>query len=150
MRQRSVTQRIFTALFGIWFSLLVTEPVPMRACPMHDGPMAQAAAHHAAMTGSATEGANLHVAMPHASSALRQPATNHPEDHGTHQCLCLGCCAGVSALSLPTSPSLNLQATITATQARRIDAVDVLCAATRFAHALPFANGPPDQQKLVS
>lgn len=143
MRQRSLTQRIFTALFGIWFSLVVAEPVPLGACPMHDRPMTHATAHHAALTGAATDAANHHVAMPHASSAHQQPATDHPGGHGAHQCLCLGCCAGTAALSLPTFPPLNLVATITATQARRIDAVDALRVVSRFAYALPFANGPP-------
>jgi hypothetical protein len=36
------------------------------------------------------------------------------------------------------------------TQAQHTDAGDALREATRFEHALPFANGPPDHMQLVS
>jgi hypothetical protein len=150
MRQRTVTQRIFTALFGIWFSLLLAEPVTLHACPMHDGPLAHAAAQHAAVRDGSTALPDGRGDVLHASSAHQQSSTDHPLGHGNHQCQCLGCCAGTSAISLPAFPLRNLQATYIATQARHTDAGDALREAMRFEHALPFANGPPDHTQLVS
>lgn len=143
MRQRSLPQRMFTALFGLWFSLLVAEPVPVHACPMHDGTLAQGAAVTAAGLTDAAPDSPGHVAMHHVSQSHEQPATDHPAEHGAHQCQCLGCCAGTTALSLPASPDVNLRAVLAPVQVECIAGGDVLRTATRFSFALPFANGPP-------
>ena len=117
MRQRSFTQRAFTALFGIWFCLLVAEPIPLRACPMHDGPLPQVAAVEAAQLTVAADGSHGHDVALHATLSHAQPSHDAPAD--------------------------NLQATLAPMQVQRIAARDALRSATRFAFALPFANGPP-------
>jgi hypothetical protein len=143
MRQRSLTQRIFTALLGLWFSFVVAEPVPVHVCPMHDGLLPPAAAQSARVVQDASDASTGHVGMHHAQQSHDDATTNTPAEHEAHQCLCLGCCAGTSAVTMPTSPVRNLQDTLAAMQVRRIAAADVLVTAMRFAFAIPFANGPP-------
>ena len=143
MRQRSFTHRAFTALFGIWFSLLVAEPIPLRACPMHDGPLPQVAAEEAAPLTVAADSSHDHGVALHATHSHVQTSPDGPAEHGHHLCQCLGCCAGASALALPSAPADNLQATLAPMQVQRIAARVALLSVTRFAFALPFANGPP-------
>ena len=143
MRQRSFTQRAFTALFGIWFGLLVAQPIPLRACPMHDGPLPQVAAVEAAPLTVAADSSHSHDVALHATLSHAQPSHDAPAEHGHHQCQCLGCCAGASALALPSAPADNLQAMVAPMQVQRITARVALPSVTRFAFALPFANGPP-------
>jgi len=173
MRRRSVVRRTFTALFGVWFSLLVAEPVALRPCPMHDGSIAMAAGPHAAVAGDAVAGGAsadatehgatdhgatdhgatdhgpmAHGAMQHASSVHHTPANDPPDPHGAHQCQCLGCCVGTSSVPLPTFPGLIVQATVDAAVVRCVHAVGALRATTHVAYALPFANGPPVRARL--
>lgn len=144
MRQRSLTQRIITALFGLWFSLLVAEPVPLHACPMHDGTLVQAAVTHAPLLTDVVDGVRAEHVGVHASPSHVHPVPDRSSEHGAHHCQCLGCCAGASALSLPDVPDGNLRGTIALTQAKLDCGGAVLQDATRFAFALPFANGPPE------
>jgi hypothetical protein len=143
MRQRSLTQRFFTALLGLWFSFLVAEPVPVHVCPMHDGMPQPAAAQHAPDGRESSHASADHVGMQHAPESHGATSTHDPVEHEAHLCLCLGCCAGTAVVSLPPSPVSNLEDTLRAMQVRRVRAHDVLVTPVRFAFALPFANGPP-------
>ena len=149
MRQRSLAQRIFTAFFGLWFSVVVAEPLPLHVCPMHDGPLAYAAAHHAQTVPDVASAPAGHAAMHHALQSHEEPATDSPAGHGAHQCQCLGCCAGTSATALPGAPVINVQATLAAVQVRGFAAHNAMRAPVRFAHALPFANGPPSPDAFL-
>jgi hypothetical protein len=143
MRPRSLTQRILTALFGLWFSLVLAEPVPLHVCPMHDGMRTHAAAQAVHTSHAATAHPVGHVGLHHAPQSHDVGTTHAPAEHEAHLCLCLGCCAGTSAVSLPASPVRNLPELLAAVQVRSHAAGERLAHAVRFAHALPFANGPP-------
>ncbi|MDZ7629838.1 MAG: hypothetical protein U5K74_00420 [Gemmatimonadaceae bacterium] len=117
---------------------------------MHDGTLVQATAAQAALlTDVVASSRGDHDGM-HALQSHAHPASDQSSEHGEHQCQCLGCCAGASALSLPDAPDINVCSTIAATQAHLACTGDVLRSATRFAFALPFANGPPAATPLSS
>jgi hypothetical protein len=141
MRHRSPLRRALTALFGLWFTLLVTEPRAVHACPMHDSvpaapvmPSADEsghAAHHDVAGGSAES-------MQHA-----EHTTPSPTDHAGHQCLCLGCCSTTPPVAPLAPASLAWLAQILEIAPRLIRHGTVVAGPERVAHALPFANGPP-------
>lgn len=134
--------RLCTALFGLWFSLVVAEPLPLHVCPMHDGPLAHVMAHQA-MASPVSAMSTAGSVGDHASHSHDMPAAGTPTEHAAHQCQCLGCCAGTSATALPGATVRNVQATLAMVQEQPAATRGALRARLRVAHALPFANGPP-------
>jgi hypothetical protein len=138
--RRSLSARVFAALFAPWFAFVVAEPVPMHDCPVHSA--------HAAAAGptdvASDEMVMAHDGMEHAAMEHAVPAHQHgaPGHAGHHQCCCLGMsCASVIVALVPAPLPLGwLPAEIA-----RVSAwphADPLGAATAD-HVLPFANGPP-------
>ncbi|MCC7054195.1 MAG: hypothetical protein IT355_13095 [Gemmatimonadaceae bacterium] len=148
MRQRSLTQRLVTALFGVWFCLLVAEPLPLHVCPMHDGLPPSATAGYTADLSEDRCAPPGQAAITHAPDAHDAPATDTPAGHAAHQCLCLGCCAGTPAIALPGAPVVNVPCALADVQVLQVAARNDTLVATRFAHVLPFANGPPPTRHL--
>jgi hypothetical protein len=118
-------ERTFAAVLALWFVCIVTEPLPLHRCPMHDGvygavPTAAQPHHHHHMAG-AHGGAGQH-------------------DQAHHQCTCLGDCTGAS----PASPASAVAFSGSSTRI-----VQTIAASSTVArpHApdftLPFAIGPP-------
>src|SRR5688572_8825176 len=75
--------RLITALFAVWFALVLVEPAMLHACPVH---------HAAAAPASA--GGHAHGGHDAAASL--------PPQAGAH-CMCLGDCAQIAGVGLPSA-----------------------------------------------
>lgn len=147
---RGLWHRIGSALIALCYVMRMTEPAPLRVCPMHGA----AAAVTETASGQAGH-AGHHMGDPHAGHDMSDPHANHadhagnadhgsPHDHGpdsTHGCACAAAC-GASMGIVPTAPTLSL-----------VDVIaEVVPAPGRPYHefvaawvdfVLPFANAPP-------
>jgi hypothetical protein len=109
----------------IWLGLVITEPLPLDACPMHG-------IH--SMHGIAATG--------HATHSMSHGAHHGSDKTASHQCTCIGdCSAGVGSALAPALVG-NIGARIV------FAASGVIRGAARSLggsaeHLLPFANGPP-------
>jgi hypothetical protein len=124
-------RRLAAAVFGLWFTLAVTEPVTLHACAMHDGAPAAA-------TALAGEHANHH------GGHAEHDAPADDSQGGGHACLCLGACSA----SAPLSVAARIEVPVAAVQAAPFAApIAVASSAPRAAGArlLPWPNGPPTQ-----
>ena len=124
-KPRGFLSRAFAAAMVIWLGLVITEPLPLDACPMHG----IHSMHGVAATG-------------HASHTMSHGAHHGADKTASHQCTCIGdCSAGVgSALAPAAVGSIGARIIFEASEAAR--------GATRrlggtAEHLLPFANGPP-------
>jgi hypothetical protein len=119
---RSPLARLLTVVFAAWFVTALAEPQALHTCAMHSA--------HAAAVGT--------------THHMHQAAGGH--DHSTtphrgEQCSCLGSCCSVVPVTLARSPELAwVPAQILLEQPLF---AEVVFAPARFAHVLPFANGPP-------
>jgi hypothetical protein len=139
--RRSLSFRLFAALFAPWFAVVVAEPVPLHDCPMHSQ---HPAAAHAMASSHATPVAALGApAMPH--SGMEQSNGGHepgaPEHPAHHQCCCIGTCCATALAPVARGAQLawvpaELKSEAAPTAAKSF-------APTAAPHALPFANGPP-------
>ncbi|HEV8408999.1 MAG TPA: hypothetical protein VGQ30_00735 [Gemmatimonadaceae bacterium] len=136
--RRSLSARVFAALFAPWFAFVVAEPVPLHDCPVHSIHAVEAPAAEAAAPMMAN-GEMDHAAMAHAAPAHHHGA---PEHAGHHQCCCLGMSCASTAVALVPSPMTLAWIPL------EIQRVAMWPASTPHArasgdHTLPFANGPP-------
>jgi hypothetical protein len=124
-KPRGILARAFAAAMVIWLGLVITEPLPLDACPMHG-------IH--SMHGVAAAG--------HAAHSMSHSAHHGTEKTASHQCTCIGdCSAGVgSALAPAAVGSIGARIIREASEAAR-GATRALGEAAE--HLLPFANGPP-------
>jgi hypothetical protein len=143
--RRSLSSRVFAALFAPWFALVVAEPVPLHDCPVHS-------VHPVSASAVATAASMMdHAAMDHDGDADMGPSAIElavPESHhhgsghaGHHQCCCLGMsCA--SAFVVMTSPPVLawIPAEVRRTVSWAPAAAFVPVGAD---YVLPFGNGPP-------
>ncbi|MBI3567228.1 MAG: hypothetical protein HY084_03365 [Gemmatimonadetes bacterium] len=157
------THRILGALAALWSLVASGSPVPLHQCPvnsaavvnggdMNHAGMYHAGTHHAGMRdGGMSHGDTLaprtspsHVdqSMAMAGGAEMPAAPTAPANGDDDCCHCLsGCCAS-AAVALPAL-------TFVVPAARDVSVRDVAFAVPqsprveRFAHSLPFGNGPP-------
>jgi len=141
---RRPLSRCFAALLGLWFTVLMVEPVALHACPMHDG-------GHGAHGGSATAEAPLAEAGHH-HDALSHREHGAPESHQvvadtpvpdeqSAGCLCLGTCSGATPTVLASTTELRVAEL--AAEPRRVPPLPAYAPVSRGGLVLPFANGPP-------
>jgi hypothetical protein len=131
---RSWPQRVLAVLFAAWFVLAVAEPVPVHACPMHDG---LAAPGHSMHSGTPPVHAHhaYHDAVPDNGDRLPSPRNAH------QGCTCIGCCAGGSPVVVRSGAEYpQVLVTIDPHVAYSRDSTNP---APTFPHRLPFSNGPP-------
>ncbi|MEP6690933.1 MAG: hypothetical protein ABJD07_07240 [Gemmatimonadaceae bacterium] len=122
--RRPLLARAIHGFLAIWFAVAVTEPVTLHACPVHDGAVATAGASHT----------THHPNAPSAPSGERHSTS--------HQCACLGDCAGTAPAALVSARlTISDVATIAAPRATAVPFASHT--AGPVPHARPFANGPP-------
>jgi hypothetical protein len=132
--------RPFTALFALWFAIMLGDPGMLHTCAMHGGhgghgrgaaQAAPAAAEHHTQMAHGAHGA-AHAAAP---GDTQQPAAPGP-------CTCIGhCCAVTVAAPLPAVAVLPVPVAV-AEERHPLDAPTVEAPAAPD-RRLPFANGPP-------
>jgi hypothetical protein len=141
---RRPLSRCFAALLGLWFTVLMVEPVALHACPMHSGghgahevsasaeaPLAHAEHHHDAIAHGE-----------HGAPESLPPVADVPvPDDPTAGCLCLGTCAGATPTVLASTTELRV-AELSAAP-RRVPPMPAYAPVSRGGLVLPFANGPP-------
>jgi hypothetical protein len=138
--RRSLSFRLFTALFAPWFAILVAEPVPLHDCPMHS--LHPAAAH--AMTSRHAPPAEAFGTPTMPRPGMEHSKSGHEHGapvHSAHQCCCMGVCCATALAPIARVPQL---AWVPA--ALRSEVVPTFAASSGFdsaEHVLPFANGPP-------
>jgi hypothetical protein len=141
--RRSLSSRLFAALFAPWFAFVVAEPVPLHDCPVHSAhavsgvsALAPDAASHAMMM--------AHGEMDHAAMQESAPAEHHhgSEHAGHHQCCCLGmsCASAIVALAPAPLPLAWVPVEVVRNVPRP---AAIPLAPSGADHVLPFANGPP-------
>ncbi|HEX5438067.1 MAG TPA: hypothetical protein VFW98_12955 [Gemmatimonadaceae bacterium] len=135
---RHWVSRVFTALLTLWFAALVTEPVALHPCPMHDALLvaqAEMAVSHGMRGMAPMRG---HVMMTHGDS---QQAPRAPQMPTHHQCTCLGTCTAADVAGLPgTRVAL---AVLPPTPARTPILPEYQHRPAASPHILPFAHAPP-------
>jgi hypothetical protein len=98
----SLARRLFGFWFALWFTFVVTEPIPFHECAMH-GPAAltaQAVLDQRA-TGDDVSALRVLCGQLDASHAQHSGPDRGHAPHGTHQCSCMGCCAGTPSMAVP-------------------------------------------------
>jgi hypothetical protein len=125
-KPRGFLSRAFAATMLLWLGLVLTEPLPLDACPMHGSH----SMHAAAMAGSA---AHHSMGSGHDSS----------QKSASHQCTCIGdCSAAKVAFALLFRGETCPDAVTTALGERGHVRAQALRVASSE-HILPPANGPP-------
>ena len=130
--RRSLSFRLFAALFAPWFALTVAEPLALHDCPIHS--VHAVAAHSVADHTMMADGG-----MDHATA----PAHHDAPGHGSHrQCCCpdSSCASAIVALTSSAPQLAWVPAQIQRDVPRAAADAWVLSNAE---HVLPFANGPP-------
>lgn len=134
MNRWSPVRRIVTALAGVWFVAVATEPIALHNCPMHS-----------ARTAAMAMGVDAGQAMAngwHAAHAMTASPGDDTPSSGRHHmvCTCPGGCAATGVVVLPDAPAaVRLVAAPRAPLLRGGTAI--LRPHPAFDH--PFANGPP-------
>ena len=129
---RSLSFRLFAALFAPWFALTVAEPSAVHDCPIHS-------VHAVALHGMPDHAMMADGAMDHAAA----PADQGVPQHGSHHLCCCpdsSCAAAVVAFTSPAGQLDWVPAEIQRV-VPQLMAVAVVPASAE--HTLPFANGPP-------
>jgi hypothetical protein len=116
--------RPLSALFALWFALVLVDPGVLHVCAMHGDVHAAAAATKAA------------------------PATDHATHHGSGQpasapthCSCVGQCCAVVPTTLPPVQTFSVPAHVARESGLFAQVSGDVPAAPDL--RLPFANGPP-------
>jgi hypothetical protein len=139
--RRSLSFRLFAALFAPWFAVVVAEPVPLHDCPMHS--LHPAAAHAMASSQAAPAVESNMSARPHAD--MEQSNGGHgreaPGHAAHHQCCCMGACCAAALAPIEHVAQLCWVPAAVRSEAAPSRSDSFAPAATE--HALPFANGPP-------
>jgi hypothetical protein len=130
-------RRFGSAVFLLWFSVLVAAPTAVHWCPIHDAPMA------------AMDGGSMHGDMHDMSGmpASDDGADSHHGDsnsspHGAHHCTCLGESCASTLAGLPGAAS---HLALPSVRIVRVAAILEQRDAPSFPAdlRLPFPNGPP-------
>jgi hypothetical protein len=116
--------RVLIGVWGLWFTSSLSTPLGLHSCPAHGG---HAPTH-------ANEGA-------HSSHAASHSDSGNQSHHKSDRCTCLGWCCCVASFAAPARPTNLPTATIERAIGRQYPAA--ARPIVRWAHALPFANGPP-------
>jgi hypothetical protein len=117
--------RPLSALFALWFSLVLVDPGVLHACAMHGGAHATSAASSAA------------------------PGIDHAAHHGSEQqpaseptvCSCVGQCCAVVPTLLPAEHTFSVPAHVARVAGLFAQASGHVPTSPDL--RLPFANGPP-------
>lgn len=126
LRRLSRWSRPFSALFALWFAMVLGDPGVLHSCPMHGG-------HAVAATGA-------HAS--HAAAAHHESHDSAPTKNGSSQCSCVGqCCAATAVASLPTVAPFAVPAHVAKPSALPEYPDDDVPSSPDV--RLPFANGPP-------
>jgi hypothetical protein len=135
MRRVSRLTRPFTALFALWFAVMLGDPGMLHTCAMHGGH----GAAHAAPAATRHEMQGTHGA--HGAGHQTVPSnTQQPDAPGP--CTCVGhCCAVTVAVPLPAVAILPVPVAV-AEERHPLDAPSGDAPAAPGLR-LPFANGPP-------
>jgi hypothetical protein len=115
--------RVFAAVLAIWLGLVITEPLPLDACPMHGVHSMRAMGAMHAMDGG-----------------TRSTRDAHPT--ASHQCTCIGDCTAGVVTGLGATANLDVGVRVVFRAIAPLRSVPgTLLSAD---HRLPFANGPPE------
>jgi hypothetical protein len=129
-------RRLLSALFSLWFAIVLGDPGVLHSCAMHGGGHGT----HGA-SGAATAHGGMSHGMSHDMSGLveHQAPTDSP---APATCTCVGhCCATTATAPIPLRPAIEIPTIDAPRLAPRVAAVVVPPGAPD--HRLPFANGPP-------
>ncbi|MEO7457880.1 MAG: hypothetical protein ABIY52_16610 [Gemmatimonadaceae bacterium] len=116
--------RPLSALFALWFALVLVDPGVLHACPMHGG---------------------VHATT--ATSTMSHEQASHAGHHGapahdTNLCSCVGqCSAAATTIPVPQAATFAVPAHVAQPLALFHEPEDDAPASPGL--ALPFANGPP-------
>ncbi|MEP7002330.1 MAG: hypothetical protein ABI969_17710 [bacterium] len=125
LRRLSRWSRPFSALFALWFAVVLGDPGVLHSCPMH-GAHAMASGGHAS----------------HAAAAHHQSHDSAPTKNSSGDCSCVGqCCAAAAVASLPAVASFAVPAHVARPSALPEYPRDDIPSSPHV--RLPFANGPP-------
>lgn len=125
-KPRGILSRVFAATMLVWLGLVITEPLPLDACPMHGS--------HA-----------MHGVAQAAHASHHSPATHGgAPKKGSNQCTCIGDCSvgGASFAAMPAGAAGAPELSVTALVAPPHASALVRRAGLRE-HTLPPSNGPP-------
>jgi hypothetical protein len=139
--RRSLSFRLFAALFAPWFAVVVAEPVPLHDCPMHS--LHPAAAHPMASSSVTPAGGRGMSGMAHAGLEQSKSFKEHglPTHPAHHQCCCMGasCATALAAIArVPHLAWIPVQL-----RSETVPTFAASFANSSAEHVLPFANGPP-------
>jgi hypothetical protein len=116
--------RPLSALFALWFALVLVDPGVLHACAMHGSGHAPAAA---ASDVTADHGAHHDAA---------------PEKDAATQCSCVGQCSVAPAVApLPDVATFAVPTRVAQAAALFAEPADLVASSPDV--SLPFANGPP-------
>jgi hypothetical protein len=136
MRRLVHLTRPFTALFALWFAVILGDPGTLHSCAMHG--TGGHGGHGARQAPAVSAGGQMHAMHGEhakAPAGSQEPAAPRP-------CTCLGhCCAVTVAAPLPTVAILPVPVAV-AEERHPLDAPSSDAPAAPDLR-LPFANGPP-------
>jgi hypothetical protein len=134
----------FTALFALWFAIVLGDPGMLHACPMHGGGHGAHGTEQASAPAPShdTPGMHEHHTAGHSATHESDQGSRHDVPAPAGPCTCVGhCCAAAALAPLPTVASLPVPAAV-AQERDPLDAPSVVAPASPGLR-LPFANGPP-------
>jgi hypothetical protein len=137
MRRLAHLTRPFTALFALWFAVVLGDPGMLHACPMHGG------GSHGTEHGAALSTAGHDVGVMHGAHAGEDAPPDGTQHHGAPDyCTCVGhCCA--ASLVPPLAAVAEVHVPAAEAMSRRPLAAHASDAPSSPDLRLPFANGPP-------
>jgi hypothetical protein len=162
MRPPSRLSRSLTALFALWFAVVLGDPGVLHACAMHGGTHGSEVSAERAHSGGRGGMHDVHGASEAPAEAVQQSGHGGHDGHAGHgghgahgatggaehggkapgPCTCVGhCCAASAAASIPVVEALEAPAVVAAPRAPRAAPSDDAPASPDL--RLPFANGPP-------
>src|SRR5437879_6578717 len=118
--------RALIGTWGLWFTSSLSTPIGLHSCPAHGGHTAQPSIAH------------------HSHAASHSDSGNHshkPTSPKRDNCTCLGWCCCVASLAAPDRATELPAAAIESSSSPQYPTAAQ--PRVRWAHALPFANGPP-------
>jgi hypothetical protein len=131
--------RALVAIWGLWFTAVLSAAPGLHACAVHSG-YAAASAHHTHATHAGHD----------VQSASRHESSSHDDasNHSSSGCTCLGisCCS--AAVARP-GHAIELPGGVIVSR-REAPVANVANPVVRHAYTLPFANGPPAAQRRPS
>jgi len=138
--------RVLVALWGLWFTALLTGVPGLHSCPRHDG-HAHGAASHAVLGSHAAHAMAMGPAHPSGAPSSAEPSVHDNVPLPT--CSCLGSCCATDGCFVPGSAASTL-AVVPVAGRPASTLPDEHAPASRRPHALPFANAPPTRPATLS